>query len=72
MSYWADFVPAVDEVGVLDIPFSAFSPQFRGYSLDGPPLDYGNITEFALYQYDKTDGPFKLQLLSVAPYRDNQ
>jgi NADH dehydrogenase [ubiquinone] 1 alpha subcomplex assembly factor 1 len=68
ISYWADFETNPDEISVIDIPFSKFAPQFRGFKLDGPTLDPSKITEFALYQYDKTDGPFKLRLISVEAY----
>jgi hypothetical protein len=43
-------------------------PQFRGFKLDGPRLDLSAISEFALYQYDKTDGAFELKLFSVEAY----
>ena len=68
INYWADFATVDDEMMVIDIPFTNFSPQFRGYKLDGPDLDISQIAEFALYQYDKTDGPFKLRLISVEAY----
>ena len=69
INYWADFATVDDEMMVIDIPFTNFSPQFRGYKLDGPELDTRQIAEFALYQYDKTDGPFNLRLISVEAYR---
>jgi len=68
VSYWADFETKPDDISEIDIPFSAFAPQFRGFKLEGPTLDASKITEFALYQYDKTDGPFKLRLISVEAY----
>lgn len=68
VSYWADFETKPDDISEIDIPFSKFAPQFRGFKLDGPTLDASKITEFALYQYDKTDGPFKLRLISVEAY----
>jgi len=69
ISYWADFETNPDEISEIDIPFSKFAPQFRGLKLDGPRLDPSKITEFALYQYDKTDGPFELRLISVEAYQ---
>ncbi len=68
VSYWADFETKPDDISEIDIPFSKFAPQFRGLKLEGPTLDTSQITEFALYQYDKTDGPFKLRLISVEAY----
>ena len=72
INYWADFDTMADETNVIDIPFMNFSPQFRGLKLDGPELDTSQIAEFALYQYDKTDGPFALRLISVEAYMENE
>lgn len=68
VSYWAEFDTLDGEWSTVDIPFSSFYPQIRGYKLDGPALDSSGITELGLYIYDKKDGPFKLQLDSVAGY----
>ncbi len=72
INYWADFDTLADETNVIDIPFINFLPQFRGFKLDGPELDTSQITEFALYQYDKTDGPFALRLISVEAYMESE
>lgn len=72
VSYWADFDTLADKTEVIDIPFVNFSPQFRGFKLDGPELDISQISEFALYQYDKTDGPFDLRLISVEAYIESE
>lgn len=69
INYWADFDTLADQTMVIDIPFVNFLPQFRGFKLDGPELVTGQIAEFSLYQYDKTDGPFALRLISVEAYR---
>ena len=68
VNFWADFDTTADETNVIDIPFTNFFPQFRGFKLDGIDLDTSQITEFGLYQYDKTDGPFELRLISVEAY----
>ena len=68
ISYWADFQTAAGESEEIYIPFTNFMPQFRGFKLDGPRLDLSAISEFALYQYDKTDGAFELKLFSVEAY----
>jgi NADH dehydrogenase [ubiquinone] 1 alpha subcomplex assembly factor 1 len=65
VSYWADFETLAGEWSTVDIPFARFFPQFRGTKLDGPELEPGQVTEMALYIYDKQDGPFKLHLASV-------
>ena len=72
ISYWADFNTTANsgEIEEITIPFTKFNPQFRGFKLDGPELNKSQITEFALYQYDKTDGPFELELFSVEAYAE--
>ena len=72
INYWADFDTLADETSVIDIPFLNFLPQFRGFKLDGPELDTSQITEFALYQYDKTDGPFEILLINVEAYMESE
>jgi hypothetical protein len=68
VGYWADFDTLDGAWTTVDIPFSAFVPQFRGYQLDGPALDTGKVTGMGLMIYDKQDGPFRLQLDSVHAY----
>ena len=72
INYWADFDTLANETDVIDIPFTTFFPQLRGFRLDGPELDTSQIIEFGLYQYDKTDGPFELRLISVEAYRESK
>lgn len=68
VSYWADFDTQKDTWSTIDIPFSNFIPRFRGYQLDGPALDPGQITGMGLMIYDNLDGPFALHLDSVIAY----
>jgi len=68
ISYWADFDTTEGEWSTVDIPFSDFFPQFRGYKLDGPELDPAQMTEMGVYIYDKKDGPFELRLDSIQGY----
>ena len=68
VSYWADFSTSAGQVSSVDIPFTSFKPQFRGFKLDGPELNTQLITQLGLYIYDKNDGPFELTLLSVEAY----
>ena len=72
VNYWADFETMVGETQTIDIPFTKFFPQFRGFKLDGPEIDTSQIKEFALYQYDKTDGPFAMNLISVEAYKEEE
>ncbi len=39
VSYWAEFDTRDGEWSTVNIPFSSFYPQFRGFKLDGPELD---------------------------------
>lgn len=68
VSYWAEFDTLDGESSTVQIPFSRFYPQFRGFKLDGPELDTSEITEMGLYIYDKKDGPFELHLDSIDAY----
>ncbi len=68
ISYWADFETRSDTWSVVNIPFSNFMPQYRGYQLDGPALDPRQIRGMGLMIYDKQDGPFELRLASVHAY----
>jgi len=68
VNYWADFETRDGEWSTVNIPFSRFIPQFRGYQLEGPALDPAKIRGMGLMIYDKQDGPFKLQLASVHAY----
>ena len=72
VGYWADFDTTAGETKIVDIPFADFFPQYRGFKLDGPELNIHQISEFALYQYDKTDGPFELRLISVQAYVNSE
>ena len=68
VSYWAEFDTSDGEWTTVNIPFSKFYPQFRGFKLDGPELDPSEIRELGLYIYDKLDGRFELRLDSVEAY----
>lgn len=68
ISYWADFQTDKGIPSTVQIPFAKFYPQFRGFKLDGPPIDKSEISEFSLYIYDKKDGPFSIKLFSVGAY----
>ena len=68
VSYWADFETLNGTWSTVNIPFSSFIPKFRGYELDGPALDAGEISGMGLMIYDNQDGQFDLQLASVRAY----
>jgi hypothetical protein len=68
ISYWADFETEDGTWTTVDIPFSRFIPKFRGYELDGPALDSGQITGMGLMIYDNQDGPFDMHMAGVYAY----
>ncbi len=68
VSYWADFETRNAKWSTVKIPFSDFTPKYRGYQLDGPALTPGQITGMGLMIYDNQDGPFELHLASVSAY----
>lgn len=68
VSYWANFETRNGAWSTVNIPFSSFIPKYRGYQLDGPALDPGQITGMGLMIYDNQDGPFELHLASVSAY----
>jgi hypothetical protein len=68
VSYWAGFDTTAGEWLTVDIPFTDFYPQVRGYKLPDAEMDTTNITELGLYIYDKKDGPFELRVDSVEGY----
>jgi len=72
VSYWADFATVSDAWTTVDIPFSRFIPRVRGYQLDGPALEPGQITGMGLMIYDKQDGPFEIQMARVCAYKEER
>lgn len=68
VSYWAEFETRAGEWSTVQIPFTKFYPQVRGFKLDEPALDPSQITELGLYIYDGKDGPFELRVDSVKAY----
>ena len=68
VSYWADFETRKGKWSTVNIPFSRFIPQYRGYQLEGPALEPAQIRGMGLMIYDNQDGPFELQLTSVHTY----
>ena len=69
IGYWARFDTRDGEWTTVDIPFSRFTPRFRGTTLEGPALDLRGITGLGLMIYDGNDGPFRVRLDSVHAYR---
>ena len=72
VSYWAEFETLDGAWSEVNIPFTSFVPKLRGYQLEGPELDPGQITGMGIMIYDKQDGPFELRLASVHAYLADQ
>lgn len=72
VSFWADFETEDDRWTTVDIPFSSFIPQFRGFRMDGFELKPEQITGMGLMIYDKLDGEFELRLASAHAYKESE
>lgn len=69
--YRATFRVPAGGAGVARLPWSAFAPTWRGRELpDEPPLDPARIRQIGVLISDRQEGPFRLQLERIAPYRD--
>lgn len=60
VSYGAEFATTAGQWTRVRIPFADLAPSFRGYALDGPPLDLAQVEEIGLLIGDKREGPFEL------------
>ena len=60
VSYGAEFTTTAGQWTRVRIPFTDLAPSFRGYALDGPPLDLAQVEEIGLLIGDKREGPFHL------------
>ena len=60
VSYGAEFATTAGQWTEVRIPFADLSPSFRGYALDGPPVNLGQVEEIGLLIGDKREGPFQL------------
>lgn len=72
VNHQATFEPPEGEWVTLRFPFSDFAPVFRGRPVpDAPPLDPGRVHTFGFLISDRQAGPFRLQIDSVAAYRES-
>jgi NADH dehydrogenase [ubiquinone] 1 alpha subcomplex assembly factor 1 len=71
VSYQVEFVPEAGGWCELRFPFASFEPVFRGHPVSGhPPLDAAAINTFGLIISGRQEGPFRLELASIAGYRE--
>ncbi len=67
--YRVPFETGEGEWKELRFPFSDFMASFRGRAVpDAPPLDPASITSVGLLISDKQEGPFRLEIASIAAY----
>lgn len=72
VNYQADFTTAPGAWLDIKLSFSGFQPLIRGRLVAGhPPLDPATITTFGLIIADRQEGPFRLELTSIAGHRES-
>ncbi|MDO9694773.1 MAG: CIA30 family protein [Candidatus Latescibacteria bacterium] len=72
VNYQVDFRPAPGAWLDIRLSFACFQPLFRGRLVAGhPPLDPANIKTFGLIIADRQEGPFRLELASIAGHRES-
>lgn len=70
LNYQADFAAAAGVWVDIKLPFTGFRPVFRGRpAAVHPPLDLGAVKTFGLIIAGRQEGPFRLELETVAGYR---
>ena len=62
IAYRAEFATKADTWIELSLPFSAFTPSFRGRQLSGPLLNLSAVREIAFLLGDGKPGEFALQV----------
>jgi hypothetical protein len=68
--YKSDFDTVPGEWMEIELPFSGFTPSFRGRALqDVPPLDSSNIVQIGLLISNKQEGTFRLEINRIEAYR---
>jgi len=68
VAFWYDMQTKAGELTTFKIPFSSLYATSFGTKLNGMKLNSKNITSFGLMLYDKNDGEFNLELVSVKVY----
>jgi hypothetical protein len=68
--YKSDFDTVPGEWMEIELPFSCFTPSFRGRALqDAPPLDSSNIVQIGLLISNRQEGTFRLEINRIEAYR---
>lgn len=66
VSYGSAFETVADEWINVRLPWSTFKPSVRGMALSGPPMDRSQIREIGILIGDKREGPFQLDVDTIA------
>ncbi len=66
VSYGASFATEADRWIEVRIALDDLKPSYRGYQLDGPPLNRSRVREIGLLIGDKREGAFSLLVDSIA------
>ena len=66
--FWTGFDTKASTWSTVDLPFSAFTPRFRGQDLTGVSLDPAVVTGMGLMIYDGRDGEFAIEVDAVGAY----
>ena len=72
LGFWSDFDTTAGQWLEIDLPFADFVPKFRGNELDLAAPDPAHICGMGLMIADGNDGPFAIEVDSVAAYRDSE
>ena len=73
VNYQVDFTPVPGAWLDVNLPFAAFQPVLRGRQVAGhPPLAPAAIRTFGLIIAARQEGPFRLELQSIAGYSQSQ
>lgn len=66
VSYGASFTTESGRWIEVRIPLDSLQPRYRGYPLNGPPLDRSRVQEIGLLIGDQREGAFSLQVDWIA------
>lgn len=63
------FGTTANEFTIITLPFERFTPNFRGFEIDRPPLNPANLLRMSIMLREKSPGPFQLEIDWIQAYR---
>ncbi len=66
VSWAGDFDTVAGQWTEVRVPLATLRPTVRGLDLQGPPMDPSRVREIGLMIADKREGPFRLEVESIA------